>query len=179
MKAIAALLAFLAAGLILAQAGLPDRARYAGGIIDGGRTIAPELGALAPPFQADSLTGRLDLGSLRGAVVILNFWATWCEPCVQEMPYLQALYAANQERGLRLIAINLGEGRAAVEAWVQQHGLQFEIAFDPEGVIAAAYRLRGQPSTFVLAPTGEITAIYFGAVRPGQLEATIAPFLAG
>jgi peroxiredoxin len=174
---VGALLAFAGAAVILIQAGLPDRARFASAVIEGGRVVAPEIGALAPPFELTTLTGRLTLSDLRGSLLILNFWATWCEPCVVEMPYLQGFYDQFQERGLRLVAVNLGEKRAVVEDWVQQNDLHMDIALDPDGAVATAYRLRGQPSTFVIAPTGEITSIFYGPVASGQLEAAVAPFL--
>jgi len=78
---------------------------------------------------------------------------------------------------LRLIAVNLGETYPVVDSWVKRNGLYFDIAFDPDGAIATAYRLRGQPSTFVIAPDGRIANIFYGAVVNGQLEAAIAPFL--
>lgn len=177
--AVLAALAFIGAAVIFVIAGLPERALYTGVLIEIGQVIAPEVGALAPPFAAATLNGRLNLGDLRGAPLILNFWATWCEPCLVEMPYLQSIYEQYRSRGLRLVAVNLGEVRATVAAWVQQNRLTFDIAFDPNGAIATAYRLRGQPSTFVIAPTGDITHIFYGPVVGGQLEAAIAPFLPG
>jgi peroxiredoxin len=177
-RLIGALLAFGGAVIILLQTGLPERARFVG-VIEAGQVIAPEVGALAPSFDLATLPGSIDPGSLRGSPVILNFWATWCEPCVTEMPYLQTVYDQYRGRGLRLVAVNLGESRAVVESWVQRNGLTFDIALDPEGRTATAYRLRGQPSTFVIAPDGRISAIFYGPVGSGQLEAAIAPFLTG
>ncbi len=169
--------AFVGAAIILLQSGLPERAPFVGALNVHDQVIAAEIGALAPPFEAGALNGTLDLARLRGKPIILNFWATWCEPCVTEMPYLQSLYEEYREGGLRLVAVNMGESYRVVDSWVRQNGLSFDIAFDPDGAIAAAYRLRGQPSTFVIAPDGRITSIFYGMVMNGQLEAAIAPFL--
>ena len=174
---IAALAVFSGAAVILLQTGLPERSQFTGALGDNGQLIAPEIGALAPSFEAPSLVDRIDFRQLRGTPVILNFWATWCEPCVTEMPYLQSVYEQYRERSLRLIAVNLGETYPVVDSWVKRNGLYFDIAFDTDGAIATAYRLRGQPSTFVIAPDGRIANIFYGAVVNGQLEAAIAPFL--
>lgn len=174
---IGALAIFSGAAVILLQTGLPERSQFTGALGDNGQLIAPEIGALAPSFEATALIGRINLRELSGFPVILNFWATWCEPCVSEMPYLQSVYEQYRERSLRLIAVNLGETYPVVDSWVKRNGLYFDIAFDTDGAIATAYRLRGQPSTFVIAPDGRIANIFYGAVVNGQLEAAIAPFL--
>jgi peroxiredoxin len=174
---IGALAAFSGAAIMLLQTGLPERAQFTGALSDDDQIIAPEIGSLAPSFEAATRVGRINLRELRGLPVILNFWATWCEPCVIEMPYLQSIYEQYRERSLRLIAVNLGETYPLVDSWVKRNGLYFDIAFDPDGAIAMAYRLRGQPSTFVIAPDGRIANIFYGAVANGQLEAAVAPFL--
>jgi peroxiredoxin len=162
---------------LLATAGLPERAAYSGQITDAG-VFAPEIAALAPPFSAASTKGeRVNLLALRGAPVIINFWATWCEPCAVEMPELQALYEARQSEGLRVLAINLGEPAATIEAWSQSYDLTFDLLLDPQGEIAASYRLRGQPSTYVVAPDGTVTAIFYGPTNVAQLDAALAPLL--
>ena len=174
---IGTLAVFSGAAIILLQTGLPERAQFTGALSDDDQIIAPEIGALAPSFEATALVGHINLRQLRGLPVILNFWATWCEPCVTEMPYLQSVYEQYRERGLRLIAVNLGENYPLVDSWVRRKGLFFDVALDPDGAIATAYRLRGQPSTFVIAPDGRIASIFYGTVLNGQLEAAIAPFL--
>jgi peroxiredoxin len=166
------------AAVLVVGAGLPERALFTGRILPGERPIAPEIDAIAPPFEAQTLDGStINLFNLRGAPVVINFWATWCEPCRVEMPDLQAFYEAHHEEGLRLIAVNLGETPDAARAWTDEMGLTFDVALDPNGNIASAYLLRGQPSTYVVSPGGVITQIFFGPTTRDALEQSLAPFL--
>ena len=174
---VGAVICLVAAFFVVWDAGLPDRASYTGFIV-AGEDYAPELNAIAPPFEAQTLNGgTLQLADLRGKVVLINFWATWCEPCKAEMPDLQAVYAAYQSRGLRVLGVNLGEGKTDVAAWVQQFGLTFDILLDDGQRIATMYQLRGQPSSYLIAPNGVITQIYYGPTTRQSLEDAIAPFL--
>lgn len=170
------LLAFLCLFTALAlviNVGLPERATYSGAITRTG-TFAPELGALAPLFAAERIDGEtLNLLELRGSPVILNFWATWCGPCAAEMPELQAFYESRQEDGVRILGVNLGERPEDVTTWIQRYGLTFDLLLDSQGDIATLYRLRGQPSTYIVSPEGVITSIFYGPTVFSQLEAAL------
>lgn len=169
-----------AALLILAWVGLPGRAQFTGRLVEGERLVAPEIDATAPPFQATRVDGSLlNLDAMRGQVVVLNFWATWCEPCRVEMPALQALADRFERRGLRVIGVNLGEPARLVGEWAAAYGVRYELVLDEQGQIAALYQIRGQPTTYVIAPTGVITQIFFGAADEAAFEAAIAPLLTG
>lgn len=175
---IGAAVCWVAAFLIVVRAGLPERAEFTGLIGVGELPIAPEINAVAPPFEGITLAGQhLKLADLRGQVVLVNFWATWCEPCRVEMPALEALYRHYRERGLRVVGVNLGEVAADVRAWVSTLGLSFDIVLDGQQRTAALYQLRGQPTTYVISPDGIITAIFYGATTQAALEAAIAPFI--
>lgn len=172
---LAALFCFVTALALVIQSGLPQRASYSG-VITGGDTFAPEIGALAPPFIATNIDGEVvDLLELRGSPVIVNFWATWCGPCAAEMPDLQAFYEARQQDGLRLLGVNLGEGTEPILEWVEQYGLTFDLLLDLDGEIAALYRLRGQPSTYIISPDGIITNVFYGPITFQQLEMSLPP----
>ncbi|MCB9454250.1 MAG: TlpA family protein disulfide reductase [Anaerolineaceae bacterium] len=161
-RTLMAFVALVAAAVIVIAAGLPERADYTGESLFGTIPIAPEIGAQAPGFTADTLDGEtITLGALRGQTVIVNFWATWCGPCRLEMPELQALYAG-ADGTLRILAVNLGEAPGAIRQWVDELGLTFTIVIDPAQDIAQLYHLRGQPSTYVIAPDGIITHIFYG-----------------
>lgn len=170
-----AMLAFALAIALLLAAGLPNRADYTGQVItdlDGNlRVVAPELNALAPPFERTTLTGEtIDLLALRGQPVIINFWATWCAPCRAEMPELQALYDAYAGQGLRILAVNMGESAPIASRWVDDMALTFDILLDPQRDLERLYRVRGQPSTYVIGADGHIEAIFYGPTTAATLE---------
>lgn len=168
---IGAATAFVAAFFVLAWAGLPNRADYSGQDFETIGYAAPEIGALAPPFVLESLSGeRIDLVSLRGKPLIINFWASWCVPCQIEMPELQALY---EETGVRILAINIGEDAETAQTWVNDYGLSFDILLDPRQEIYRLYRLRGQPSTYVLDADGIISEIFYGATNAAALRTAL------
>lgn len=172
-----AVASLVTAFLIIWSAGLPERAAYTGYAAEGER-YAPELNALAPLFEGETLNGQtLKLVDLRGQVVLINFWATWCEPCKAEMPDLQSVYEDYQSRGLVILGVNLDEGQVDIRRWVGQLGLTFDIVLDERQQIATLYQLRGQPSSYLVAPNGVITQIYYGPTTRQGLEAAIAPFL--
>lgn len=172
---LAASLCFVIAFALVIQSGLPQRASYSGVITDE-NTFAPEIDALAPPFTATNIDGEtVNLLELRGSPVVINFWATWCGPCAAEMPELQAFYEAHRQDGLRLLGVNLGESPEQILSWVEQYGLTFDLLLDPQGEIANLYRLRGQPSTYVISPDGIITTIFYGPTTFSQLEMSLPP----
>jgi peroxiredoxin len=167
-----AVIALIAASVLLYTAGLPDRAAYSGQMIEGIGHVAPEIGEFAPPFEQPTLTDdTLNLLDVRGESVIINFWATWCTPCIVEMPALQDLHEAT---GVRIIGVNMGESHSVVEQWIAENGITYDIALDPQGQVAEAYRLRGQPSTYIIAPDGIITHIFYGAVVMDMLTDALA-----
>jgi peroxiredoxin len=99
--------------------------------------------------------GTIAVADLRGKVVLLNFWATWCEPCLEEMPALERLSRAYGERGLVVLGLSVDrEGPAAVRTFVRRHGLSFLVALDPQQGVARAYRVWGLPATVVLSRKG-------------------------
>jgi peroxiredoxin len=163
--------------LLLFASGLPERALYSGQMRAGELPVAPEVKALAPPFQQSTLAGSVNLLDLRGSPIILNFWATWCEPCKIEMPDLQKVYEDNRDTGLSVIGVNLGEPEPLIHQWADTFDLTFDLVIDPQQEIAALYRLRGQPSTYVIDPQGIITHIFYGPVTAETLQNAIAPYV--
>lgn len=161
----------LAAAALVIAAGLPERRAYTGLIINGRDVVAPEIGARAPNFSAPTLTGSVELDSLRGSPVVVNFWATWCAPCEVEMPELQAFQSAYPST--RVLAVNLGEPPTLVTDWLAERGINLDIPLDTRGEIAYLYRLRGQPTTFVIAPDGIISHIFYGATTRQALESAV------
>jgi thiol-disulfide isomerase/thioredoxin len=176
-----ALLLIFAALIIVWTAGLPDRADVNSFTIDGlgSQKFAAEVGGLAPPFTATTLDNTiLTLNALHGKVVILNFWATWCGPCITEMPLLETVYQKYRSTGLRIIAVNASESRADVLAWQQRFGFTYDLVSD-NGTIAELYQLRGLPSTYFIGRDGIIKQIAFGALDAGDLNSTLDALLKG
>lgn len=93
------------------------------------------------------------------------------------MPALQALQTRYNERGLRVIGVNLGEPVAVIRPWADRLGLTFTLALDPDGRAAADYRLRGQPTTVIVGHDGRIRSIFYGATDLSTLERSIIPLL--
>ena len=119
----------------------------------------------APTFSAPTASGgSLDLERLAGRYVLLNFWATWCPPCVHEMPALEALHTRFAEHALTVVGVSLdqGDGKDVAE-FARDHGITFPLALDPEGRISKAYGVRGLPATFLLDDEGAIVAAAQGA----------------
>jgi peroxiredoxin len=171
-----AAMALIAALLLLNSAGLPQRADFTGGVprTPGTPHIAPEIQSIAPDFTLQATTGAtFRLGDTRGNPVILNFWATWCGPCAIEMPILQSVFETYQDKNLQVVAVNIGESVSAVQQWQQTHQLTYPLLLDHDQRVAAAYQLRGQPSTYIMAPDGIITHIFFGPVTEAAITAAL------
>ena len=129
-------------------------------------------GAPAPGFTLRSVAGgEGDLGKLRGRVVLVNFWATWCPPCVQEMPSLERLHRALGPEGLAVLGVSVDEDDDAVRGFVARYGLSFPILRDPGGHAAASYRTTGWPETFIVGPDGAILRIVVGPTEWDTPEA--------
>lgn len=156
--------AFVLAFVIVWSVGLPDTA-------SDGSASAPVVGAAAPSFIAQNEAGTpLTLVDLRGGPVLLNFWATWCEPCQVELPDLQQLYEDQQAGGVRVVAVNVNEPPAVFLPWAAARGLTFDLVSDSDGAIQQAYQVRGTPQTFIIDTAGVIQAIFYGPVALPRLE---------
>jgi cytochrome c biogenesis protein CcmG/thiol:disulfide interchange protein DsbE len=120
----------------------------------------------APDFTLPRLGGEgtFDLASLRGQVVVVNFWASWCEPCKQEHPALRAAWDRYRERGVVLVGVDFEDSEEAALAFAEEFGGDWPLVSDPGSRTAIAYGVFGVPETFVVAPDGTITAKTVGAV---------------
>ena len=110
----------------------------------------------AAGFSVATPNGRtLALADHRGKVVLLNFWATWCEPCLEEMPAMERLARTYQERGLVVLALSVDrEGASVVLPFLKRHGLTVPVGLDPQQAVARLYRIWALPSTIILSRTG-------------------------
>ena len=128
------------------------------------RQAAVDRGALAPDFTLPRLGSAepFHFGSLRGRVVLVNFWATWCKPCEDEMPAMQRLYDALRGSGFELLAISVDEASAPVEGFRDRLGLRFPILLDADQRVAHSYQTFRFPETLLVGADGEIVERYVG-----------------
>lgn len=123
----------------------------------------PDRGDLAPDFFLPALDGRVQkLSNYRGRPVLVNLWATWCPPCIAEMPLLNEISRRYAQRGLVVLGIAADEDRSAVESFVQEHPLGFEVLLDPRGAVGTEYAITGYPETFLIDREGRIFAKLVG-----------------
>jgi peroxiredoxin len=123
-------------------------------------------GSQAANFDLETLDGTtVSLQSLRGKVVFLNVWATWCEPCREEMPSMQTLYddfKGNKDFVMLAVSQDV-KGRAAVAPYVAKNDYHFTILLDPENKLMDSYEISGVPETFIIDRKGQIVAHHMGA----------------
>lgn len=132
---------------------------------------APVVGAPAPDFTLTDLNGEsVRLSDLKGQVVLLNFWATWCGPCEAEMPAIEDRFTTLKGQGLVVLGINQDEEAETVQAFVDRLGLGFPILLDPGAVVGELYRARGLPTTFIVDRDGQIAVQKVGYMSDGQLD---------
>lgn len=122
-------------------------------------------GQRGPGLRLATLDGRqVSLEEWRDKVVVLNFWATWCQPCTVEMPALEALWRGYRDRGLVVVGVSVDRGapRALLDPYLENLGLTFPILLDPDMATAATWRVTGIPATFVIRPGGEVAGMAVG-----------------
>jgi thiol-disulfide isomerase/thioredoxin len=118
---------------------------------------------VSPHFSGNTLDGgQLSMTDLRGKVVVVNFWASWCAECRPEMPVLERLHREFAAQGLTVVGVNAREGKEAVGRYAHVLGLTFPLVLDPNGVIGAGFGVIGLPTTFVVARNGRAVALAVG-----------------
>jgi thiol-disulfide isomerase/thioredoxin len=119
----------------------------------------------APDFSLPLVNGAaIRLADLKGKVVFLNFWATWCGPCRAEMPSMEALYRRYRDRGLEMVAVNVREDRGTAAAFMEQFGLTFPAALDGGGV-SRRYGITAFPTTYIIDREGLIVSRIVGSIN--------------
>jgi len=131
------------------------------------RDLPPEEGKQAPDFTLPNLAGeRLRLADLRGKVVLVHFWGTFCPPCRQELPSLVALNGVMAGKPLQLLAIAVDPGgKEVVEEFLKKAGVTLPALLDPQGSVARRYGTTGVPETFIIDQKGVIVKKIVGAVE--------------
>lgn len=155
-----ALLAVLAWGLRKAQAG-------------------PVESGLAPDFSLIGFDGRkVTLSDLRGQVVIINFWASWCLPCREEAAYLEQTWRKYKDQGVVFIGVDYVDTKKEALAYIQEFDITYINGPDLETVISDAYNIQGVPETFYVSKSGELRGMHIGPLKSPELDQKIEELLA-
>jgi thiol-disulfide isomerase/thioredoxin len=124
-------------------------------------------GAPAPAFQLSSSAGKqVSLDSLKGKIVLVNFWASWCGPCRKEMPVLEQLNRQYHNKGVALLGVNVEPDSAAATDWLKATPVSFPILFDVDSKVSKLYQVEGMPNTVILDRKGNVRYIHRG-YQPG------------
>lgn len=127
---------------------------------------APNSGP-APLFEVQTFDGStFTLEEQRGNIVVLNFWASWCGPCRDEAPELQAVYERYRERGVEFIGVTYLDEDDDSQAFMAEYGITYPNGPDPRSIVANRYNVTGAPETFIVDQNGEIAASFLGPLTP-------------
>lgn len=129
----------------------------------------PQIGEPAPAFRLQTPDGTgIELEQYRGRTVVLNFWATWCEPCKQEIPALQQVYQGDPAR-VAVLGVNEGDAPADIRQYLDGIGATFPVAVDSDLSVGSQYRVRGLPTTYFISPDGVVRQRAVGELKREQI----------
>lgn len=132
----------------------------------------PRIGSNAPEFTVQDSDRTVDLNQFHGQIVVLNFWATWCPPCVEEMPSLVEMQRHMKTKGVTVLAVSIDVDENAYRAFLKQHGVDLLTVRDPAQKTPALYGTHGWPETFIIDRNGMIRRKFIGAVDWTEPEIT-------
>ena len=135
------------------------------------REVPAVVGQPAPSYAAPNLAGdTVSLADLRGKVVLLNVWATWCPPCREEMPGLEALHQELAPQGLRVVGVSIDRAGAGPElsSFLQENNVSFTILHDRDERVTRVFRTAGVPETFLIAADGTLLNRWIGKIDPAS-----------
>ena len=134
--------------------------------------LQPYQGAQDKPLSLEDLNGRpVNLRDYRGKVVLLNFWASWCPPCVHEMPSMARLNTLLKGQPFEILAVNLAEDKSPIETFLHEHPVNFPVLLDPSGSAVKTWQVFAYPSTYLIDRTGRIRYALFGGADWDQPNA--------
>ncbi|MEZ5500147.1 MAG: TlpA disulfide reductase family protein [Steroidobacteraceae bacterium] len=131
--------------------------------------VAGPAAAPAPGFTLASRGGKpVALSQFKGQVVMLNFWASWCGPCRQEMPLLESIYKKYKPMGFTMVGVNVEPDTKAADAWLAEHAtVSFPIVYDTDSKVSKLYKVQGMPSTVIIDRKGNARVFHRG-YKPGD-----------
>jgi len=127
-------------------------------------TRPPRIGSNAPDFTVQDSDRTVALNQLRGQIVVLNFWATWCPPCVEEMPSLVEMQRRMKAKGVTVVAVSIDVDESAYKSFLKQHGVDLLTVRDPGQRTPNLYGTHGWPETFIIDRNGVMRRKFIGAV---------------
>lgn len=131
----------------------------------------PVVGEPAPDSSLVTLSGEpRTLSSYRGKGIILNFWATWCVPCREEMPHLNKIYDIYKERGIVILGVNYKQKKKSVERYIKKVPISFPILMDLEGKFSDPFNLKALPTTYFIDKNGAVAGLYSGPLTMENLK---------
>lgn len=142
-------------------------------------SVSTAVVSKAPNITLPSLKGKLELSQLRGKVVYLDFWASWCEPCKKSFPWMNEMKAMYKDHGLEVVAVNLDKDRKLADAFLKTMDINFIVAFDQAGDVASKYKIPGMPSSYLIGRDGTLYASHIGFRQKdkARMEAAIQKLL--
>lgn len=132
--------------------------------------LALDAGSPAPDFELPGTQSAVTLSKIRGKVIYLDFWASWCGPCRESFPWMNSMQAKYKDRGLQVIAINLDANNDDAKKFLSQHSAQFTVLFDPKGITPRQYGVKGMPSSFLISKDGKILVQHKGFNNADRAE---------
>ncbi|MBM7569783.1 thiol-disulfide oxidoreductase ResA [Aquibacillus albus] len=128
---------------------------------------------VAPNFVLHQMNGKeetLELSGLEGKGVMLNFWATYCKPCEEEMPYMESLYPEYSEKGVEIVAVSVDATKLVIDRFIDKYELSFPVLHDNNGQVMDAYNIGPLPTTFFINSEGKVVEKIEGALTLNRLE---------
>ncbi|HVJ49336.1 redoxin domain-containing protein [Desulfitobacterium sp.] len=139
--------------------------------------VGLEEGNLAPDFELQRVDGNsIKLSSLQGKKIILNFWASWCPPCRQEMPDMEKLYVDQKDNGVEILAVNLTnieKSRADVPSFMKAYDITFPVALDEKGKVSQQYDVSSIPASFIIDSWGVIQRKFVGPMTYDSMKSML------
>jgi cytochrome c biogenesis protein CcmG, thiol:disulfide interchange protein DsbE len=143
-----------------------DKAGSSGGASSGGAGSKPsgavKVGDSAPMFSIDSLNGQGKVALASGKVTVVDFWATWCEPCKKSFPKYQELYVKYKASGLEIAAVSVDDEKGSIPAFAKSHGAKFPVGWDNGKKIADQYKPENMPTAYVIDKNGVVKFVHKG-----------------